>query len=389
MQLLQFTENPPLALYIHLPWCVEKCPYCDFNSHGLKGGSIPERDYIDALLRDVERELPLIWGRPIETIFMGGGTPSLFSPEAIDRLMGGLRALLDLRFCTEVTIEVNPGTEMAGQLADYRAAGVTRASIGVQSFNERHLKRLGRIHDAKAAYRTIEAAQAAGLDSFNIDLMFGLPEQSSTEALADLKTALSFKPPHLSWYQLTLEPNTPFAAFPPVLPDDETLDAMQADGLTLLQQAGFDHYEVSAFAQPRHQCQHNRNYWEFGDYLGIGAGAHGKVTLAGENRIERRIRTQHPSAFLAQAGTEAAISAHTVPTDELPFEFMLNALRLMAGFDVPLFSARTGLSIKVISETLHQLEQDELMTWSIARIQPTARGARYLNDVLQRFIPEG
>jgi len=301
MQLLQFTENPPLALYIHLPWCVEKCPYCDFNSHGLKGGTLPERAYIDALLRDVVCELPLIWGRPIETIFLGGGTPSLFSPEAIDRLFSGLRALLDLRFCREVTIEVNPGTEMAGQLADYRAAGITRASIGVQSFNEAHLKRLGRIHDAKAAYRAIESAHAAGLNSFNIDLMFGLPDQTQAQALCDLQTAISLNPPHVSWYQLTLEPNTPFAAFPPVLPHDETLDAMQSEGLSLLRAAGFEHYEVSAFAQPHHGCQHNRNYWEFGDYLGIGAGAHGKITLAGENRIERRVRTRHPSAYLAAA----------------------------------------------------------------------------------------
>jgi oxygen-independent coproporphyrinogen-3 oxidase len=388
MQLLQFTENPPLALYIHLPWCVEKCPYCDFNSHGLKGGTLPERAYIDALLRDVECELPLIWGRPIETIFLGGGTPSLFSPETIDQLFSGLRALLDLRFCREVTIEVNPGTEMAGQLAEYRAAGITRASIGVQSFNDTQLKRLGRIHDASAAYRAIESAHAAGLNSFNIDLMFGLPEQTQAEALGDLQTAITLNPPHLSWYQLTLEPNTPFAAFPPALPQDDTIDAMQAAGLEHLLAAGFEHYEVSAFAQPGHACQHNRNYWEFGDYLGIGAGAHGKITLAGENRIERRVRTRHPSAYLATAGTKAAVSAISVPTQELPFEFMLNALRLMDGFSVPLFSARTGLPLKVISDTLQQLEREQLIDWQITRIKPTPRGARYLNDVLQRFIPD-
>lgn len=388
MQLLQFTENPPLALYVHLPWCVEKCPYCDFNSHGLKGNAVPERDYIDALLRDLERELPLIWGRPIETIFMGGGTPSLFSPEAIDRLMSGLRALLDLRFCREVTMEVNPGTEMAGHLADYRAIGITRVSIGVQSFNERHLKKLGRIHDAKAAFRAIEAAHDAGLDSFNIDLMHGLPEQSAEEALADLHTAISLQPPHLSWYQLTLEPNTPFAAHPPVLPDDETMDRMQTQGLAALHETGLVQYEVSAYARSNHQCQHNRNYWEFGDYLGIGAGAHGKITLAAENRIERRERVRHPNEYLAKAGTEQAITAHSIPTDELPFEFMLNALRLTDGFDVPLFAARTGLPIKVISDTLHQLEKEELIRWDITRIAPTPRGTRYLNDVLLRFLPD-
>lgn len=388
MQLLQFTENPPLALYVHLPWCVEKCPYCDFNSHGLKRKTLPERDYIDALLRDVERELPLIWGRPIETIFIGGGTPSLFHPEAIDRLMCGLRALLDLRFCCEVTFEVNPGTEMAGHLADYRAIGITRVSIGVQSFNERHLKKLGRIHDAKAAFRAIEAAHDAGLNSFNIDLMHGLPEQSTEQALADLHTAISLNPPHLSWYQLTLEPNTPFAAHPPVLPDDETMDQMQAQGLAALHEAGLIQYEVSAYAQDNHQCQHNRNYWEFGDYLGIGAGAHGKITLAAENRIERRERLRHPNEYLTKAGTEQAISAHSIPTDELPFEFMLNALRLTDGFEVPLFTTRTGMPIKVISDVLHQLEKEELIRWDITRIAPTARGTRYLNDILLRFLPD-
>ncbi|OZB36653.1 MAG: YggW family oxidoreductase [Halothiobacillus sp. 14-56-357] len=386
--MLQFTENPPLALYVHLPWCVEKCPYCDFNSHGLKGNAVPERDYIDALLRDLERELPLIWGRPIETLFMGGGTPSLFSPEAIDRLMSGLRALLDLRFCREVTMEVNPGTEMAGHLADYRAIGITRVSIGVQSFNERHLKKLGRIHDAKAAFRAIEAAHDAGLDSFNIDLMHGLPEQSAGEALADLHTAISLQTPHLSWYQLTLEPNTPFAAHPPALPDDETMDQIQTQGLAALHEAGLVQYEVSAYARDNHQCQHNRNYWEFGDYLGIGAGAHGKITLAAENRIERRERVRHPNEYLAKAGSDQAITAHSIPTDELPFEFMLNALRLTDGFDVPLFAARTGLPIKVISDTLHQLEKEALIRWDITRIAPTPRGTRYLNDVLLRFLPD-
>jgi putative oxygen-independent coproporphyrinogen III oxidase len=388
MQLLQFTENPPLALYVHLPWCVEKCPYCDFNSHGLKGGTLPEGDYIDALLRDVERELPLIWGRSIETIFLGGGTPSLFSPEALDRLFSGLRALLDLRFCREVTLEVNPGTDMATRLSEYRGIGINRVSIGVQSFSDDSLKRLGRIHDHRAAIRTIEAAHDAGLDSFNIDLMFGLPEQSAEQAEQDLRQALSLEPPHLSWYQLTLEPNTPFAAHPPVLPEDETMEAMVDAGLGQLAQAGLQQYEVSAFARTGHQCQHNVNYWQFGDYLGIGAGAHGKITLAGESRIERRVRTRHPAAYLRQAGTDDAIEANNVPTNELPFEFMLNALRLTEGFDVPLFTQRTGLPIKVISDTLHRLERDELITWTMTHIQPTKRGARYLNDVISRFLPD-
>ncbi|ANJ67442.1 YggW family oxidoreductase [Halothiobacillus diazotrophicus] len=388
MQLLQFTENPPLALYIHLPWCMEKCPYCDFNSHGLKGQALPERDYIDALLRDIERELPLIWGRPIETIFIGGGTPSLFSPEGLDRLFSGLRALLDLRFCREVTLEVNPGTDMATRLSEYRSIGINRVSIGVQSFDDDSLRRLGRIHDHHAAIRTIEAAHDAGLDSFNIDLMFGLPHQSTEQAEDDIRQALDLEPPHLSWYQLTLEPNTPFAAHPPTLPEDDTMDAINERGLDRLVGAGFQQYEVSAYAQPGHACQHNLNYWQFGDYLGIGAGAHGKITLAGESRIERRVRTRHPSAYLAQAGSDAAITAHTVPSRELPFEFMLNALRLTEGFDVPLFTHRTGLPIKVISDTLHSLEQDELITWTMTHIRPTERGARYLNDLVLRFMPD-
>lgn len=250
MSLLQFTDNPPLSLYVHLPWCVEKCPYCDFNSHGLKGRELPEAEYIDALLRDLEPELPLIWGRPIETIFLGGGTPSLFSPEALDRLMSGLRALLDLRFTREVTLEVNPGTDMASRLAEYRAIGFNRVSIGVQSFNDDSLERLGRIHDRRAAWRTIEAAHDAGLDSFNIDLMHGLPGQTEGDGLADIDTAISLEPPHLSWYQLTIEPNTAFAFSPPALPADVTLEAIGEAGRERLIGAGYGHYEISAFAQP-------------------------------------------------------------------------------------------------------------------------------------------
>lgn len=385
----QFTENPPLALYVHLPWCVQKCPYCDFNSHALKPNqTLPETEYVAALLRDVELELPLIWGRPIESIFIGGGTPSLFSPAAIDHLLSGLRARLDLRFCREITLEVNPGTEMAAQLADYRAIGITRVSIGVQSFNAAHLKRLGRIHDPGAAIRAIESAHTAGFDSFNIDLMHGLPAQTPAEAKADIAQAIALAPPHLSWYQLTLEPNTPFAAFPPVLPDDDTLEVITAQGQAALQEAGYAHYEVSAYAKTGHQSVHNRNYWEFGDYLGIGAGAHGKITLASENAIERRARTRHPTAFLEQAGQATVLEITRVAPDELAFEFMLNALRLTDGFAVPLFTERTGLPLKIISDTLRILEHDGLIDWSISRIRPTARGLRYLNEVLLRFMPD-
>ena len=384
----QFTENPPLALYVHLPWCVQKCPYCDFNSHALKGQPLPETEYIAALLRDVEAELPLIWGRPIESIFIGGGTPSLFSPAAIDALLSGLRARLDLRFCREITLEVNPGTEMAGQLHEYRALGITRVSIGVQSFNARHLQRLGRIHDPAAARRAIESAHAAQFDSFNIDLMHGLPDQTPAEATDDLAQAIALAPPHLSWYQLTLEPNTPFAAFPPTLPDDDTLDTITEHGHAALRDAGYGHYEVSAYARNGHQSVHNRNYWEFGDYLGIGAGAHGKITLAAENAIERRARNRHPSTYLAQVGSPSVIEIQRVPPQEYAFEFMLNALRLTEGFPVPLFTARTGLPLKSISDTLHRLEHDGLIDWNISHIRPTERGLRYLNDALLRFMPE-
>jgi len=388
MALLQFTDNPPLSLYVHLPWCVEKCPYCDFNSHGLKGRELPESEYVDALLRDLEPELPLTWGRPIETIFLGGGTPSLFSPEALDRLMSGLRALLDLRFTREVTLEVNPGTDMASRLAEYRAIGFNRVSIGVQSFDDRSLERLGRIHDRRAAWRTIEAAHDAGLDSFNIDLMHGLPEQTEADGLADIETALSLEPPHLSWYQLTIEPNTAFAFSPPALPPEATLDRIGEAGRDRLIGAGYEHYEISAFARPDHACQHNMNYWQFGDYIGLGAGAHGKLTLPAENRIERRVRSHHPNRYLELAGSADNIDAHDISRRDLPFEFMLNALRLTGGFPVSLFQERTGMPIAVVSKTLRGLEEDGLIEWDIQTIRPTERGLRFLNDVLGRFLPD-
>ena len=388
MSLLQFSDNPPLSLYVHLPWCVEKCPYCDFNSHGLKGRELPEADYVDALLRDLEPELPLIWGRPIETVFLGGGTPSLFSPEALDRLMSGLRALLDLRFTRELTLEVNPGTDMASRLAEYRAIGFNRVSIGVQSFDDHALQRLGRIHDRRAAWRTIEAAHDAGLDSFNIDLMHGLPGQTEANGLADIETAIALEPPHLSWYQLTIEPNTAFAFSPPALPPDATLDQIGENGRNHLIDAGYGQYEISAFARPGHECEHNLNYWRFGDYLGIGAGAHGKITLPAENRVERRVRSRHPNQYLELAGSPANIDAHDIPRRELPFEFMLNALRLTGGFPVSLFQERTGMPIAVVSTTLRGLEDDGLIEWDIQDIRPTERGHRFLNDVLGRFLPD-
>jgi oxygen-independent coproporphyrinogen-3 oxidase len=388
MSLLQFSDNPPLSLYVHLPWCVEKCPYCDFNSHGLKGGEPPEAEYVDALLRDLEPELPLIWGRPIETIFLGGGTPSLFSPEALDRLLSGLRALLDLRFVREVTLEVNPGTDMASRLAEYRAIGFNRVSIGVQSFDDQALRRLGRIHDRRAAWRTVQAAHAAGFDSFNLDLMHGLPGQTEAAGLMDIDTAIDLQPPHLSWYQLTIEPNTAFAFRPPALPAEATLGRIGERGLERLADAGYGHYEISAFARPGHECEHNLNYWQFGDYLGIGAGAHGKITLPAENRVERRVRSRHPDRYLERSGQPGNVEAQDIPRRELPFEFMLNALRLTGGFPVSLFQERTGMPVAVVSETLRGLEDDGLIDWDIQTIRPTERGHRFLNDVLARFLPD-
>lgn len=388
MSILQFRENPTLGLYIHLPWCVEKCPYCDFNSHGLKGERPPEKAYIQCLLKDVERELPLIWGRPIETIFIGGGTPSLFSVTALDQLLSGLRALLDLRFTREITLEANPGTDIADKLAELRAIGINRLSVGVQSFADAQLKQLGRIHSAFDAVRTIEAAQKAGFERINIDLMHGLPGQTPQAARADLQQALGLEVSHISWYQLTIEPHTAFAAFPPQLPEDDSLAEIYDQGRALLEQHGFERYEVSAFCRNGDYCEHNRNYWQFGDYLGIGAGAHGKITLPAEARIERRRRSAHPNAYMQAVANGEGIIAENIPRRELAFEFMLNALRMPEGVPADLFQLRTGQPLAVIRHTLTALEEDELIEWGLNHIRPTERGLDYLNDVLQRFLPK-
>jgi len=384
--MLNFTSLPPLSLYVHLPWCLEKCPYCDFNSHRLRDQHLPEAEYVDALLKDLVPELPLIWGRVVETVFIGGGTPSLFSPEALDRLFSGLRALLNLRPGIEITLEANPGTVERGRFAEYRNLGINRLSIGVQSFDNECLTRLGRIHSREDAVRAVEAVHNAGYETFNLDLMFGLPGQSPEMAAADLQQALTLAPPHLSWYQLTLEPNTAFAADPPVLPDDETIYQINQLGSEILANAGLEQYEVSAYARPRHRCLHNLNYWQFGDYVGIGAGAHGKITLPAEQRVLRRARHKHPQQFMRKAGQPEAYTEITVAEYELPFEFMLNALRLKEGFAVPLFFERTGLPISVIQDTLSRAEEDGLIEWDITRIRPTERGWWHLNDLLQRFL---
>lgn len=388
---------PPLALYIHLPWCVRKCPYCDFNSHGLlpspaggRGaggeGSLPEAAYIDALLADLERALPEIWGRSVHSVFFGGGTPSLFSPDGIDRILVTVRALTPLVPGAEITLEANPGTAEAAKFRGFREAGVTRLSLGIQSFDARHLRALGRIHDDAEARRAAELA-AAHFDTFNLDLMYALPGQTLAEALADVDSALAFAPPHLSAYHLTLEPNTPFGHTAPAnLPDDDLAADMQAAIEGRLAGAGMAHYETSAFARPGHACRHNLNYWQFGDYLGIGAGAHSKLSFA--DRIVRQTRVKHPQRYMdaVAAGTHVA-DARTLTRADLSFEFMMNALRLHAGVPAALFTERTGLPSSVCEAAFVQGRKLGLLETDTMRIRPTPRGQRFLNDLLELFLP--
>ena len=386
---LEFRVSPPLALYVHVPWCVQKCPYCDFNSHGLRG-ELPEAEYVAALIADLEAALPLVWGRRVVSVFFGGGTPSLLSGEAVDTLLAAIRARLPLVFGAEVTLEANPGTAESGKFAAFRAAGVNRLSLGIQSFNPAHLKALGRIHDAQEACRAIELA-ARHFDSFNLDLMYGLPQQTMTQALADLEQALTFAPSHLSCYQLTLEPNTAFAAAPPALPDPDRCADMQEAIEARLADAGYTHYETSAFAQPGKQCRHNRNYWTFGDYLGIGAGAHSKLTVPTPDgrRILRQMRWKLPKQYLAQVAAGRPIQDEfDVAAEELPFEFMMNALRLNQGFETALFAERTGLPLEGIENTLRQAEQDGLIERTPGCIAPTRHGQRFLNRLLERFLAD-
>jgi len=375
---------PPLSLYIHLPWCVRKCPYCDFNSHAAQ--RIPEAAYIDALLLDLERALPDIWGRWVHTVFFGGGTPSLFSPEGIDRILTGVRTLTQLLPGAEITLEANPGTVEAARLKGFREAGVTRVSLGIQSFNPRHLQALGRIHDDSEARRAAELA-ATHFDTFNLDLMFALPGQTLAEALADIDTALAFRPPHLSAYHLTLEPNTPFGhSAPPNLPDDDLAADMQLAIEARLNEAGMQHYETSAYARPQHASRHNLNYWQFGDYLGIGAGAHSKLSF--HDRIVRQMRTKHPQQYMdaVKAGAHIA-DTRTLTRADLPFEFMMNALRLNAGVPTALFEARTGLPLIVCTAALERACNQGLLENDATRLKPTLQGQRFLNDLLELFLP--
>jgi len=378
---------PPLSLYIHLPWCVRKCPYCDFNSHALKG-DLPEQAYVDALLEDLELDLPRVWGRVVHSVFFGGGTPSLFSAAAIGRILDAVAARLRLSPRAEITLEANPGTVEHDRFEAYRAAGVNRISLGVQSFDSVMLQRLGRIHDGDQARAAVVALIDAGFDNFNLDLMWALPGQDLAGAKADLEAALVFEPPHLSHYQLTLEPNTLFAARPPQLPDEETVWAMQDASAEHLAIAGFDNYEISAWARPGRRAAHNLNYWRFGDYLGIGAGAAGKITLPAEQQVLRTRRRKIPGSWLAGAGRGAFIAeAVPVPAEQLAFEYMLNRSRLAERFGLDEFEARTGQAPASLEPGLARALELGLLTRNGDTLQRTARGARYLNDLQALFLP--
>jgi putative oxygen-independent coproporphyrinogen III oxidase len=376
----------PLSLYIHIPWCVRKCPYCDFNSHNAPE-SLPQREYVDALVRDLDVDLSLAAGRTLQSIFFGGGTPSLFSPDNIARILDATNSRLDFASDIEITLETNPGTVEHGPFADYRKAGVNRISFGVQSFNDEALKRIGRIHDASEAERVVKMAQDAGLDNINIDLMYALPNQTLAGALADIDKAVALRTPHLSHYQLTLEPNTQFAANPPPLPDDDSAWDMQEACQARLTEYGLTQYEVSAYARDDARCRHNLNYWNFGDYLGIGAGAHGKYTTA-DDEIRRRWKVRAPRGFLEHAGTPRGMGGDdAVAHERIAFEFMLNALRLNEGFDVETFESRTGLSKGDIASTIATARERGLLDVENDRIGASEFGQRFLNDTIALFLP--
>jgi putative oxygen-independent coproporphyrinogen III oxidase len=375
---------PPLALYVHLPWCLKKCPYCDFNSHEAQASNLPEARYLDALVADLDAALPQVWGRRIISVFIGGGTPSLFSPDSIDRLLADIRARLPLEAGCEITLEANPGTFERERFRAYRAAGVTRLSVGVQSFDDTLLARIGRVHDGAQARAALAEAREA-FDTFNLDLMYALPGQSLAQLGADLDTALSFAPPHLSIYHLTVEPNTAFALAPPVLPDDDSASDMLDLIAVRTQAAGLTRYEISAFARPGHRCAHNLNYWQFGDYLGIGAGAHGKLSFP--DRIVRQVRWREPAMYMANALAGRAVSnEQAVAADQLPVEYMMNALRLADGFDLARFAERTGQSVAAIDAALQRAASQGLIERDGALVRPTPRGFDFLSDLQALFL---
>ena len=380
---LTLAALPPLSLYVHLPWCIKKCPYCDFNSHEATS-DMPEQRYIDALIADLESALPLIWGRTVHSIFIGGGTPSLFSPQAIDRLIADIRARLRLNPDCEITLEANPGTFEKDRFKAFKSAGVNRLSIGVQSFNDQQLKALGRVHDGSQARAAVEEA-ALTFDTFNLDIMYALPGQTLLNLEQDIKQALALQPPHISIYHLTIEPNTYFAKFPPVIPEEDTAYDMLDKIVELTEQAGLKRYEVSAFAKPGHRCFHNSNYWQFGDYLGIGAGAHSKLSFA--HRIHRQVRVREPRLYMDKALAGNAVTADTeVSRADLPFEFMLNVLRLKDGFKLQDFVDKTGLPFTAIAQGLDEAERKGLIERNLTHAKPTVRGFDFLNDLQQLFL---
>ncbi len=380
---LNLTALPPLSLYVHFPWCVKKCPYCDFNSHEAVGG-FPEDEYLSALRADLEMALPMIWGRKIYTIFIGGGTPSLLSAAGLDRLLSDIRTLLPLDGTVEITMEANPGTFEAEKFKSYRASGINRLSIGIQSFNSRHLQALGRIHDGDEARRAVEIAQA-NFDNFNLDLMYALPSQTLEEAQLDVRTAIACAPPHLSLYHLTMEPNTVFAKYPPPLPDDDASADMQDMVEHETQAAGYQHYEVSAYALPKRQARHNLNYWQFGDYLGIGAGAHSKLSFP--HRVIRQARYKQPKTYMEQMRAGNPVQEEKeIARGELGFEFMLNAMRLVDGVEVNMFAERTGVPLNAIERALNDAESRGLLYRDHMVLKPTELGRRFLNDLQQMFL---
>lgn len=382
---------PPLALYIHFPWCEKKCPYCDFNSHQVKNGDssnqagFDEERYIKALIADLETDLPNVWGRQVHSVFIGGGTPSLLSADGLDKLLSAIRARVVLEPDAEITMEANPGSVEAEKFAGFAKAGINRVSLGIQSFQDTPLKALGRIHNGAEARRAIEIAMNH-FKSVNLDLMYGLPGQTLEGAKADVETALSFKTPHLSFYNLTLEPNTYFASFPPQLPNDDEVDAIFEQNLDLLTNAGYQRYEVSAYAQKNQECKHNLNYWRFGDYIGIGAGAHGKISFP--DKITRQVRERHPETYMQAMETKgsALLESREIPAKDLPFEFMLNALRLTDGVATNTFSERTGLPLSVISKGLSVASQKKLLDENPGQLRATPLGLRYLNDLQELFL---
>ncbi|QWE17368.1 oxygen-independent coproporphyrinogen III oxidase-like protein [Polynucleobacter sp. AP-Nino-20-G2] len=381
---------PLLSLYIHFPWCEKKCPYCDFNSHQVKdskgpGGGFDEVRYIKALIADLETELPRTWGRQVHSIFIGGGTPSLLSPHGMDELLSATRARVNLEPNCEITMEANPGSVETEKFAAFARSGINRVSLGIQSFQDEQLKALGRIHNGAEAKHAIKIA-LEHFKSVNLDLMYGLPNQSLTAAKADIETALSFKTPHLSFYNLTLEPNTYFANFPPKLPNEDEIDAIFEQNLALLEQAGYQRYEVSAYAKKNQECKHNLNYWRFGDYIGIGAGAHGKISFP--DKITRQVRERHPEAYMEAMETKgnALIESREIPAKDLPFEFMLNALRLTDGVDTHTYCERTGLALSTVSKGLDEASKKGLLDSNPSKLKATEQGLRYLNNLQEMFL---